>query len=438
MGGSVINVDGVGGDHMRRADREEFFRAIEAAGRNTGEARLAVLVDLGGLARGTRVSRVLGPDYADGIRLHSIERIGASVGHHVTLFLVENDCVAFLLPEDRQLQLRVERLVAQLHEPLVSQEVPAVVSAVAAAVQFRAGEAAPREVLRQAFIAALDARESGVSSKFVDFAALPARDRTRTILTSLAAALDLGQVSLAYQPRIDLATGACLGAEALLRWTHPELGAVSPLEFVPLFEQTGQAGQMTGWVAHQALSDLAAWQSDGFRHTVSINVSALNLQDPGFAERLTDAVFAARVDPRLFEVEFSEGALIRNNGHVQTNIDKLARIGVTIAIDDFGTGYSNLQYLRDIPARVLKIDQRFIRHLTENARDAAIVRSMIDLAHALGYRVVAEGIETEAALDMLASWNCDEGQGFFIARPAPLATMLEWLRARAGPGVGMA
>jgi len=130
----------------------------------------------------------------------------------------------------------------------------------------------------------------------------------------------------------------------------------------------------------------------------------------------------------------TEGVLIRNNGSVRANIDELARIGVTIAIDDFGTGYSNLQYLRDIPARVLKIDQSFIRFLTENPRDPAIVRSLIDLSHTLGYRVVAEGIEARAAADLLASWGCDEGQGYFIARPAPLAKTLEWVRARGGGG----
>jgi len=363
-----------------------------------------------------------------------VERIAASVGQSLSLFVIENDCVAFLLADDPDCPARIERLVGKLREPLVSLNVPAVVHAAAAIVRFRTGEATPNEVLRQAFIAAIDAREFGVPSNFLDFAALPTGDRPRTILTSLAAAFESGQLTLAYQPRIDLASQACLGAEALLRWTHPELGAVSPAEFVPLFEQTGLAGQMTQWVARQALFDLAAWQRDGFTHAVSINVSTLNLQEPGFGVWLGEAVCAVGVDPRLLEVEFTEGVLIRNNGSVRANIDELARIGVTIAIDDFGTGYSNLQYLRDIPARVLKIDQSFIRFLTENPRDPAIVRSLIDLSHTLGYRVVAEGIEARAAADLLASWGCDEGQGYFIARPAPLAKTLEWVRARGGGG----
>jgi EAL domain-containing protein (putative c-di-GMP-specific phosphodiesterase class I) len=165
---------------------------------------------------------------------------------------------------------------------------------------------------------------------------------------------------------------------------------------------------------------------------VSINISAVNLAEENFADRIAEAVRRFAVDPALVELEFTEGAMVRDSPRVRGTVAELAAIGVGISIDDFGTGYSNLQYLRDIPATTLKIDQSFIRSLSANARDPIIVRSMIDLAHALGYRVVAEGIEDDQAMSMLADWKCDEGQGYFISRPAPVAAMKNWVAARAG------
>jgi EAL domain-containing protein (putative c-di-GMP-specific phosphodiesterase class I) len=184
----------------------------------------------------------------------------------------------------------------------------------------------------------------------------------------------------------------------------------------------------------RALSDLAAWTSAGFRHGVSVNISAVNLAEENFAGRLRQALDRHGIDPAQVELEFTEGALVRNSPRVRGTVADLAAIGVGISIDDFGTGYSNLFYLRDIPASALKIDQSFIRGLTTNDRDPIIVRSMIDLAHALGYRVVAEGIEDAGALALLTSWGCDEGQGYHISRPVPLPALQAWLLGRSDTG----
>jgi EAL domain-containing protein (putative c-di-GMP-specific phosphodiesterase class I) len=243
------------------------------------------------------------------------------------------------------------------------------------------------------------------------------------------------QLNLVYQPRIDLRSGRCLGAEALLRWNHPTIGGVPPAEFIPLSEQTGLIRFITEWVMEQAFSDLTRWTRDGFRHGVSINVSALNLAQDNFAYMLGESVRRNGADPARVEVELTEGALIHDSGRIRDTVAAIAALGLGISIDDFGTGYSNLFYLRQFPATALKIDQSFVRSLPDNTRDQTIVRSMIELAHSLGYRVVAEGIETKEAYDALTEWGCDEGQGYYLSHPVPADALLAWISAREdGPG----
>jgi EAL domain-containing protein (putative c-di-GMP-specific phosphodiesterase class I) len=257
------------------------------------------------------------------------------------------------------------------------------------------------------------------------------QDRPRDLAAGLAAALvATDQFSLVYQPRINLNSRACLSAEALLRWTHPMLGPVPPGEFIPVAERAGMMGPVTAWVIDRALADLRRWTELGFRNGVSINVSAFNLSEEDFVDRLWETIARRDVDPERVELEFTEGASLRDSLRVRETMAELVGIGVRVSIDDFGAGYSNLNYLRDLPAGTLKIDRNFVRSLAANPRDQIIVRSVIALAHALEYRVVAEGIEDAAALALLAAWSCDEGQGYHISRPMPLDALLSWLGGR--------
>jgi EAL domain-containing protein (putative c-di-GMP-specific phosphodiesterase class I) len=314
---------------------------------------------------------------------------------------------------------------------------PGAVEACAGIARTRASHADVDPALRSAMVAAQDARSADVAWRLQEADAEKVYHRTRAVLTGLPLALAAtNQLSLAYQPRLELQSGTCHGAEALLRWNHPTLGPIPPADFIPLAEQTGMARFITTWVVNRALGDFADWSAAGFNFGVSINVSAVNLAEENFAGRIADAIRRFGVDPALVELEFTEGAFVRDSPRVRGTVAELAGIGVGISIDDFGTGYSNLQYLRDIPANVLKIDQSFIRSLGTNARDGIIVRSMIDLAHALGYRVVAEGIEDAEAMTLLAAWNCDEGQGYFISRPSPVAAMKAWVASRASEETG--
>ena len=231
------------------------------------------------------------------------------------------------------------------------------------------------------------------------------------------------QLSLVYQPRVDMRSGECLSAEALLRWQHPTLGEVSPGEFIPLVEQTGMIRFITDWVVERALAEWAAQPAPERPRGVSINISPLNLIEENFAGRLGAAISRYGLAPGRVELEFTETALLHDTDPVSKTVRELAGLGVGIAIDDFGTGYSNLFYLRETPATTVKIDQSFIRPLCDSRRDQIIVQSMIHMAHDLGYRVVAEGIENREAYDMLAEWGCDEGQGFLISHPVPIGAL---------------
>jgi EAL domain-containing protein (putative c-di-GMP-specific phosphodiesterase class I) len=322
-------------------------------------------------------------------------------------------------------------LIGKLREPIDCDGLPGAIVPAVGLARFVPGSTHPEDTVLAALVAALDARVTDESWLLHDAGAGQAQKRIQLLLAGLRPALAApDQLNLVYQPRIDLRSGNCLGAEALLRWNHPAIGGIPPGEFIPLAEQTGLIRFVTEWVMEQAFADVTGWVRNGYRHGVSINVSALNLAEANFAHTLGDSIRRQGVNPALVEVELTEGALIGDGARLRATVADIAALGLRISIDDFGTGYSNLFYLRQFPATTIKIDQSFIRSLPDNTRDQTIVRSMIELAHTLGYRVVAEGIETRAALDALIAWGCDEGQGYLLSRPVPTDALLAWISAR--------
>jgi EAL domain-containing protein (putative c-di-GMP-specific phosphodiesterase class I) len=236
-----------------------------------------------------------------------------------------------------------------------------------------------------------------------------------------------GEFNLVYQPVMDFASGRYAGAEALLRWKHPSLGDVLPGEFIPPVEETAFTRPLTEWVLNEAISQVAKWQRLRDVGKISINASARNLEESDFAERVAAILQRHGVPARSIQLEFTENAVLGDNPRVLEQLRALKRLGVSIAIDDFGTGYSALSYLQQFPANVLKIDRAFIKALRTSEHDQKLVRALIHMAHDLGYRVVAEGIEDREAYDLLAGWKCDEAQGFFVAAPMTIQAMEKWL-----------
>ena len=239
------------------------------------------------------------------------------------------------------------------------------------------------------------------------------------------------QFRLEYQPKLSMKDGSCTGVEALLRWRHPELGNVGPAEFIPLAEKTALVHDLTLWVLHEALQQLQKWRAQGVNLVVSINISAGDLETPVFAQQLRENIQRCGIEPEALELEFTESVLMSNPQAVREQLQRLRQEGVQVAIDDFGTGYSNWSYLREIPASALKIDKSFVDGLQQHNVNRRLVTTIIELAHELGYRVIAEGVETQQDYDLLASWDCDEVQGYLIAKPMPPEALVRWLGDRA-------
>ncbi|WP_017905975.1 sensor domain-containing phosphodiesterase [Pseudomonas asplenii] len=246
-----------------------------------------------------------------------------------------------------------------------------------------------------------------------------AQRRAFTLLNDFPTALDNGELFLEYQPRFSLQDGRLLSAEALIRWQHPSLGAISPAEFIPLIEGAGQISRVTCWVIDRALNELAAWNDDEIR--LAINLSAQDFKGLDIASTLSRACQRSRIASSRLEVEITEGEWIRADPQVISQLAAVRELGVDVAIDDFGTGYSNFAYLHEIPANVLKLDKSLVTGLEHCPRNRIIARSVFQLAHELGYRTVAEGIETFRCLNLVREYGCHEAQGYFLSRPLPLA-----------------
>ncbi len=287
--------------------------------------------------------------------------------------------------------------------------------------------------LRAALAAAQDSRSRPEGWAWYDPATDAAHRRAFTLLTDFKTALEAeDQLSLHFQPKVCLATGRCAGAEALVRWNHPRFGFVSPAEFVPLVEATALIGPLTRWVISAACMTLARWGRDGVP-SLAINLSPKNLDEPDFVEYLRFCCAATGIDPGRLELEVTEGV---NAGDGRLILDRLAALralGFSIAIDDFGSGYSNLAYLTRLSASTLKIDQSLIRGMDAGPEGEHLVAGIVRLGRDLGYKLVAEGVETESARDRLAAMGCDLGQGWLWSKPLPTPDFTAWHAANRLP-----
>ena len=256
-----------------------------------------------------------------------------------------------------------------------------------------------------------------------------------SLKSELREAIQSDQLSLYYQPQIDHRSQRVSGLEALVRWNHPSRGLLAPDQFIPLAEDAGLIAPLTHWVLKTALAQLVALQNKGYDLTMAVNLSARNLHDMELPTSILALLAESGVAPQDLILEITESAVMTNPSNGLTILTQLDRMGVTLAIDDFGTGYSSLAYLKRLPVDELKIDKSFVTDMEENDNDAVIVRSTIDLAHNLGLKVTAEGVETRGAWDLLEILGCDNSQGYFMGKPMPAEKLEAWLQASAWSGV---
>jgi EAL domain-containing protein (putative c-di-GMP-specific phosphodiesterase class I) len=251
-----------------------------------------------------------------------------------------------------------------------------------------------------------------------------------SLLGRLDTAIESGEVWVAYQPQLDLRTGLVTGAEALVRWTHPERGSVSPEEFVSVAEAHGRIDKLTYFVLDQALAMVAATHG---RLGVAVNLSAQMFSRKDFVRKVQEALRRYRVKAAMLTIEITESAAVENEADMYATVNALTALGVTVSIDDYGTGYCTLEYLKTIKATELKIDRGFVAAMDHNRSDRVLVNATIELAHSLGHSVVAEGVETLETLDLLKSMGCDKAQGFFISRPMPREEFFQFVDRQVRP-----
>jgi predicted signal transduction protein with EAL and GGDEF domain len=278
--------------------------------------------------------------------------------------------------------------------------------------------ATPDELLRDADIALYQAKAAGKRCAVVFAPAMQeAVDDDHNLEADLRVALQADQFFLLYQPTFDLSSGAFTGVEALIRWRHPTRGVIQPDDFIPALEANGLIVPVGRWVLEEACRQGAAWQRQDHRVTVSINVSAKQLDRDQIITDVSDALTESGFDPSLCLLELTETTLMHNVDDTVGRLTLLKALGVRMAIDDFGTGYSSLAYLRQFPIDVLKIDRSFVSGITETSEAVALVHAMVQLGKALGLETVAEGVENHGQRERLAAENVDTAQGFLFARP---------------------
>jgi EAL domain-containing protein (putative c-di-GMP-specific phosphodiesterase class I) len=243
--------------------------------------------------------------------------------------------------------------------------------------------------------------------------------RRLTLITDLTGAIEQNHLTLVYQPKVTMATRWVKSLEALVRWTHPELGPVSPAEFVPLAESTGGSRRLTNWVLAAAIRQMGEWRRMGLELDLAVNLSAPDILDPDLSDAILQLLRQHRVDSSSLLLEITESAVMRDAQLAARNMQLLRIAGVRFSIDDFGTGHSSLSQLSALPVDELKIDRSFISEAASGS--VTIVTSTIDLGHRMGLKVVAEGVEEAAAWNLLRRLGCDFAQGYLISRPLPAA-----------------
>jgi len=313
----------------------------------------------------------------------------------------------------------VQRVLHTLAQPFDLEEGEAFISATAGVSIFDCDGADAQTLIKHAELAMHRAREKG--RNFFEFFAPEMNQRgveRMRLERGLRRALERGEFLLHYQPKINAATGKIAGAEALLRWQHPEAGLILPSEFIPILEETGLIVPVGLWVLENACEQIRRWERAGIEvESIGINLSARQFQQPHFDVHMHRVIETCGIAPEKIELEITESMLMSDPAQAIETLGRLKQLGVSISVDDFGTGYSGLSYLKQLPLDSLKIARNFISNITHDADDAAIALAIINLAHNLGLKVVAEGVETEAQARFLAAHHCDFLQGYFFSVP---------------------
>jgi diguanylate cyclase (GGDEF)-like protein len=332
-----------------------------------------------------------------------------------------------------EVEVIAQALLAELGESLLLSGHECHTSASIGIAMFPADGSDVQTLTKNADMAMYRAKEDGKNAYrfFTEAAKTPSFERLM-LETSLRHALERNELSLHYQPKVDLLTGQITGVEALLRWAHPELGNVSPVQFVPLAEETGLIVPIGRWVLKEACAQNMAWQRRGL-HPVSmaVNLSRRQFIDQSLLDDIDDALASCGMSPAMLQIEVTESMMMQNVARAAKIMNAIQGRGIRLAVDDFGTGYSSMSLMKQFPIDTLKIDRSFVKDLPDDAEDKAIAQAIISMGKAMGMTLVAEGVETTEQQRFLRDHGCDEMQGWLFSKPLPPDTMAELLRSQA-------
>lgn len=452
----IIGIVGVCRDITDRKHAEERMHFMALHDALTGLPNRTLLVDrleqnilqaerLGGrlttlfidLDNFKTVNDSLGHNAGDTLLKTVADRMVASVRASDTVARLGGDEFVILLVDKAGVAADVtpilEKIRAAIAEPILIEDQQFQVTCSIGAATFPGDGADANVLLLNADIAMYEAKENG-RDKIVSYTQgldNAARER-RSLQESLRGAIANNDLTLAYQPQIDLKTGRIFAVEALARWNHPILGEISPVKFIPLAEENGLIIPLGNWVLHEACRQNKAWQDAGIAPiTVCVNVSARQIKEPDWAKRVADVLLETGLKPQYLELEITESLLMQDIKQAIATMEELQAVGVNFAIDDFGTGYSSLSALKSLPVARLKIDRSFIRDLPHNASERNIAIAVISLGQKLNMRVIAEGVETDEQLAFLQDNDCDEMQGYHFSKPIQAAAVAKMLSSHA-------
>ncbi|MEC5217594.1 diguanylate cyclase (GGDEF)-like protein [Actimicrobium sp. GrIS 1.19] len=411
-------------------NRLQFVKMTSAAIEQATRTGATCYILMMNLDRFKNVNDVLGHAFGDAVlRLVASQLREHLAGSANQVARIGGDEFAIILPmaDLRDAREVAERILKAMEQPISLDDQTIDLGVGIGIAGYPANGSDAESLLSRAEMAMYAAKKSGSEAVLYDPSIDKASDASLSLLSELRRAIENNEFRLQVQPKIMLGSGAVIGLEALIRWVHPERGMVFPDNFIPFAEKTGYIRVMTRWVLEQSALLCSQWLERGVHLKISVNLSTRDLLDQDLPRKFADILQRHGVTPVSFCLEITESAIMDDPVRALQTLDRLHAMGVELSIDDFGTGYSSLAYLKRLPVDELKIDKSFVMNMQNDADDAQIVRSTIDLGHNMGLRVVAEGIESEDVWNLLAGMGCDQGQGYFISKPMPAEQLVDWI-----------
>jgi diguanylate cyclase (GGDEF)-like protein len=413
-------------------NRRAFFEQLEAALVQARRSQLACAVLLFDIDRFKEINDVFGHKTGDDVLVEATKRLRQALRESDTIARIGGDefaIVATNLKSAESAMEIAEKLVTTLNEITELNDVSVEISISVGISVFPMDDSSADVLVSHADLAMYKSKASKSGSiSFFDARMDESVKARHALKRSMPHDIDAGRFYLLFQPIVDATSRRIVGAEGLARWRDPDDKVIAPADFIPIAEESGSIGNLGGRLLEEACDQIRGWsESHKGLVPISLNMSPIQCRDPGFGARLINTIERTGVSPKMINIEVTESAIFKNLDVIRRNLEMIRTYGVGVHIDDFGTGYSSLSVLRDLPLSALKIDRSFVRDLGTEAGTEMIVQAIVDLSRKLGFRTIAEGVETEAQAALLRDMGVDSLQGYYFSKPVPSAQLAGWL-----------